>query len=151
VYELEFLLLLFSFPVSSPCCLGNGDERGFDPVQKMDVLVRAVRNFCGSSTEISFTCPLLHPRWEPLLNKKVLLGTIKNIKKQPIDFSRVMVSLPVSGSLHGKVLSEVLYVHQVKAVLLSSCASLIVGVCFQLKKRQITVRTLSILRSVLKD
>lgn len=131
--------------ISSPFCLGNGDERSFGPVQKMDVLVRAVRQFCDSSTEMSF-----HSSVPP----SSALGTCaeqtgpawyrKNHHKTPIDFSRVMVSLPVSASLQGQV-SEVVYVHLLKAVLLSSCANLVAGVCFQLQKRQITVRILSIL------
>lgn len=71
-------------------------------------------------------------------------GQHKNHQKTPTDFGRVMVSLLVSGSLQGQV-SEVMYMHSVKAGLLSRCASLVVGVCFQLQKRQIAVRTLSTL------
>lgn len=67
--------------VSSPFCLGNGDERSFGPVQKMDVLVRAVRQFGDSGTEVSFRSPVPRPRREPVLNKQVLLGTVKTAKK----------------------------------------------------------------------
>lgn len=133
-------------PISSPFCLGNGDDRVVDPIQKMDVWVRAVRNFCESSTEMS--CRSSVPPASVLETSAEQIGPAwyhKNHQKNPIAFSRVMVSLPVSGSSQGQVLSEVMYVHSVKAVQLPSCASLIVGVCFQLQKRQITVRTLSIL------
>lgn len=112
----------------------------------MDVLVRAVRNFCESSMEMSCRSPL--PPASALGISAEQIGPAwyhKNHRETPVDFSRVMVSLPVSESLRGQVLSEVMYVHSVKAVLLPSCESLIVGVCFQLQRRQITVRTLSIL------
>lgn len=106
----------------------GGCVRISDPVQKKDVLVMS---FCKSSTEM--LCPSPIP---PASTLEIFVEQIdpawyhKNYWKSPIDFIRV-----VSGSLQGQVL----------AVLLPSSVHLIVGICFQLQKRQLTVRTLSIL------
>lgn len=80
--------------ISSPFCLGNGDERSFGPVQKMDVLVRAVRQFCDSSTEMSFRSSV--PPSSMLETCAGQTGPAwyrKNHQKTPVDFSRVMFSL----------------------------------------------------------
>lgn len=96
----------------------------------MDVLVRAVRNNCESSPETS-CCSLVLPAsvLETSAEQIEPARYHKNLQNPPMDFSGVMVSLPASGPLQGQVLSEVMYVHSFKAVLLSSCV--IVGVCFQ--------------------
>lgn len=58
----------------------------------MDVLVRAARNFCESSAEMSCHSPV--PPASPLGTAAEQIGPAwyhKNHRKTPIDFSRVMV------------------------------------------------------------
>lgn len=125
--RISFIVLLSPYPLFFSSRKG-GCVRISDPVQKKDVLVMS---FCKSSTEM--LCPSPIP---PASTLEIFVEQIdpawyhKNYWKSPIDFIRV-----VSGSLQGQVL----------AVLLSSSVHLIVGICFQLQKRQLTVRTLSIL------